>query len=320
MPIETASIERPASFESFDDASYLAANPDVAKAVQAGLYRSGFEHFKLFGHLETRRMRDVAAIQGRRARKLAQRAQRLDLSRPYVRYGDVYDFLTHDLRAETGIIDTDAISANGYDPPIQQLIERHANGLVLDCGAGRRPVYYGNVVNLEIAPYDSTDVLSVGESLPFSDGAFDAVISVAVLEHVRDPFRCAREIARVLKPGGELICVVPFLQPEHGYPHHYYNMAPQGLRALFERDLTIDLHTVVDSTLPVWSLTWIVQSWAAGLTGAARESFLDLSLRDLLASPVAFLDRDWVRQLPHEKNMELASATMLFAHKADVAT
>jgi hypothetical protein len=26
---------------------------------------------------------------------------------------------------------------------------------------------------------------------------------------------------------------VPFLQPLHGYPHHYYNMTGEGLRNLF---------------------------------------------------------------------------------------
>ncbi|MCU7374984.1 methyltransferase domain-containing protein [Paucibacter sp. O1-1] len=118
--------------------------------------------------------------------------------------------------------------------------------------------------------YDTTDVRGVGECLPFVDGAFDAVISIAVLEHVRDPFRCAAELVRVLKPGGELICCVPFLQPYHGYPHHYYNMTHQGLRALFERDLTVDSVEVIDSTGPVWALTWILQSWAQGLEGKAR--------------------------------------------------
>jgi hypothetical protein len=73
---------------------------------------------------------------------------------------------------------------------------------------------------------------------------------------------------------------VPQLQPVHGYPHHYYNMTAQGLRALFDRDLTIDDHLVVDSILPIWSLTWIVQSWAAGLDGKTREQFLDLTLRN----------------------------------------
>jgi len=44
----------------------------------------------------------------------------------------------------------------------------------------------------------------------FGDGAFDAVISLDVLEHVPD-FRAAlREFARVLRPGGWLVLTVPF--------------------------------------------------------------------------------------------------------------
>jgi SAM-dependent methyltransferase len=113
--------------------------------------------------------------------------------------------------------------------------------------AGLRDIYYDNVVNYEIVDYDTTDVIGPGERLPFRDGVFDAVISIAVLEHVRDPFACAAEIVRVLKPGGELVCSVPFLQPLHGYPHHYYNMTPQGLRALFERSLLIPTRVKTDS-------------------------------------------------------------------------
>ncbi|HEX3450908.1 MAG TPA: methyltransferase domain-containing protein, partial [Isosphaeraceae bacterium] len=65
------------------------------------------------------------------------------------------------------------------------------------------------------------------------DDAFDAVISVPVLEQVRDPFTAAKEITRVLKPGGKLFCCVRFLQPFHGYPNHYYNMTHVGLASLF---------------------------------------------------------------------------------------
>ncbi|MEL6666525.1 MAG: glycosyltransferase [Pseudomonadota bacterium] len=39
---------------SFDDAAYLAQNPDVAGAVNVGGFTSGFEHYCLNGHLEER--------------------------------------------------------------------------------------------------------------------------------------------------------------------------------------------------------------------------------------------------------------------------
>jgi hypothetical protein len=43
-----------------------------------------------------------------------------------------------------------------------------------------------------------------------------------------------------LKPGGELICAVPFRSLYHGYPHHYYNMTHQGLGNLFDATLKIN--------------------------------------------------------------------------------
>jgi hypothetical protein len=79
--------------------------------------------------------------------------------------------------------------------------------------------------------------------------------------------------------------------------------------------MQIDEQFVSDSGLPIWSLTWILESWARGLSGRAREQFLSMPVRDFLESPAALLDRPWVRQLSKEKNFELASATMLIAHK-----
>ncbi|MGZ3697159.1 MAG: methyltransferase domain-containing protein, partial [Bdellovibrionota bacterium] len=134
------------------------------------------------------------------------------------------DFLTEEFKREFNIVPTSNVSANGYDGTAMNEIYRLHDKLILDCGAGFHSEYFENVVNYEIVAYDSTDVLGVGERLPFSDHSFDAVFSFAVLEHVKDPFLCARELMRVLKPGGYFYCEVPFLQPVHGYPHHYYNM------------------------------------------------------------------------------------------------
>ncbi|MBD2098275.1 hypothetical protein H6F90_24710 [Trichocoleus sp. FACHB-591] len=42
------------SFDIFDERYYLATNPDVANAVQAGFFSSGLQHFQLFGITEGR--------------------------------------------------------------------------------------------------------------------------------------------------------------------------------------------------------------------------------------------------------------------------
>ena len=60
-----------------------------------------------------------------------------------------------------------------------------------------------------------TYVCGVAESLPFSDGAFDKVLSVSCLEHFADPWRGIAEIARVLRPGGRVALSVDSLLPEN---------------------------------------------------------------------------------------------------------
>lgn len=312
----------PARLQDFDEQGYLLANPDVAAAVAtaaaSGYLVSGLDHFRQYGHREFRKMLGTSALAElpkRQNEKIARIGPLLDLSLPHRRLATKFDFLTDALRAETHVTTTSAESRNPYDEDVMALIDAERDGLILDCGAGHRPVYFDNVVNYEIVDYDTTDVIGVGERLPFLAESFDGVISIAVLEHVRDPFRCASELVRVLKPGGRLLCCVPFLQPEHGYPHHYYNMTRQGLRALFENSLTIEDHRVVRSALPVWSLTWFVRSWARGLPDQARATFLDLRLADLLAEPAELLDQPWVRELSVDANFELASATMLYGRK-----
>lgn len=44
--------------------------------------------------------------------------------------------------------------------------------------------------------------VGVGESLPYDDASFDAVVCVDVLEHVQDLSRVLAEVTRCLRPGG----------------------------------------------------------------------------------------------------------------------
>jgi len=52
-----------------------------------------------------------------------------------------------------------------------------------------------------------------GVATPFPDQAFDQVVIVDYLEHIADDRAFARELERIVKPGGTLIVNVPHLQP-----------------------------------------------------------------------------------------------------------
>jgi SAM-dependent methyltransferase len=50
--------------------------------------------------------------------------------------------------------------------------------------------------------------------LPFPDATFDCIIASEVMEHIGDDRQAARELARVLRPGGTLAVTVPSWLPE----------------------------------------------------------------------------------------------------------
>lgn len=304
----------PATDENFDEAGYLAANPDVASAIRDGHMPSARVHFDAFGQAEARSIRRPVPPE--------MKASKLARVRPLLRGGtlvaeraNVLDCLPDETRRELDLVETENVSAHEYDEYALALIERHRDGLVLDCGAGLRNTYYPNVVNYEIVEYDTTDVLGAAERLPFADESFDAVLSLNVLEHVKDPFQAAREIMRVMKPGAELMAVAPFLQPLHGYPHHYYNMTAKGLENLFspleERSVS-----VYGAMRPIWVLNWFVQRYAASLAPMQREAFEGLTVAELMGDPLMLERQPFATDLAPQALAELASAHALFAKKA----
>ncbi len=62
---------------------------------------------------------------------------------------------------------------------------------------------------------------------------FGCIICLSVLEHCRQPFLMAEQMARLLKPGGRVIISVPFAWKFHGFPSDYWRFTHEGVKLLF---------------------------------------------------------------------------------------
>ena len=82
------------------------------------------------------------------------------------------------------------------------------------------------VVAFDIGSSAVTQFVADAHQIPLADGAVDAVVVQAVLEHVLDPSAVVSEIHRVLRPDGLVYAETPFLQAVHA--------GPVRLRALHE--------------------------------------------------------------------------------------
>ncbi len=121
-----------------------------------------------------------------------------------------------------------------------RLQEIPAGQSLLDIGAGECAnkgfCSHLNYVSQDIAQYDGKgdgsglhtgawdfsqidivcDLLDIPE-----DRQFDNVLCTEVLEHVVDPVRAIEKLARLVRPGGQLIMTAPFTSMTHFAPYHY---------------------------------------------------------------------------------------------------
>jgi uncharacterized protein YbaR (Trm112 family)/SAM-dependent methyltransferase len=119
-----------------------------------------------------------------------------------------------------------------FPKKVRDIFYRESPLRLLEIGSGVRKIH-PNVVNLDIGLFDNVDVVGDGHHLPFLDYSFDGVVIEVVLEHVREPEKVISEIHRVLKRGGYVYSVVPFMHPYHGYPGDYRRFSIEGVESLF---------------------------------------------------------------------------------------
>jgi ubiquinone/menaquinone biosynthesis C-methylase UbiE len=100
------------------------------------------------------------------------------------------------------------------------------------------------------------------EALPFPDGQFDAVLSTVMLHHLGPKPRqqCAREVRRVLKPGGRVLAV-DFARPaegKRGFLDHFHHHGYVNLRDIGVLLTDAGLNTVESGGLGIGDLQFVL--------------------------------------------------------------
>jgi len=108
------------------------------------------------------------------------------------------------------------------------VLSRHGRAVALD----REPQSFQ--ISMD-RPYTHRVVSSLEQPLPFSDGSFDVVCALDILEHLDDDFASARQLYRVCKPGGVLIAYVPAFRALRGYNDDYSQHRRRYTRAQLDR-------------------------------------------------------------------------------------
>jgi len=146
------------------------------------------------------------------------------------------------------------------DPEILQTLFPEGEDLfILDIGSGENP-FHPRVITLDADPEGGAEIIARAEQLPFLEQSLDGVVTCGLFEHLKKPWECAKEIIRVLKPGGYVYIEVPLLQGIHYNPFDEQRFTPDGLESLFS-----GLETIKKGVLsgPGSALAHLLPHWLA---------------------------------------------------------
>jgi SAM-dependent methyltransferase len=157
---------------------------------------------------------------------------------------------------------------------------------------GSGPIFFHgrtDLINIDLYGFAEVDMVADASSLPIETETVDAIINVALLEHVKEPMMIVNEMYRTLKPGGEILAYVPFMVPFHAAPYDYHRWTFEGAQTLFYRFDSLD--TFIGCG-PTSGMLYVLEEWLATLLSFGVKPLHDVwfLLLMLLLFPVKYVD------------------------------
>jgi SAM-dependent methyltransferase len=146
-----------------------------------------------------------------------------------------------------------------------------------------------DMINVDVFPYPNVHVVADVRRLPFHDESLGAVYSLAVLEHVDHADRAVAEMYRVLRKGGRVFSILPFIVPFHAVPYDFTRVTLPGLRSMFGQFREIESGVRGG---PASAFLWVLQDFVALLLsfGSRRLKGFIYALLTVVTFPIKYLD------------------------------
>jgi SAM-dependent methyltransferase len=128
-----------------------------------------------------------------------------------------------------------------------------------------------NHASYEIA--DNYPVVDLHDLSKFNTGFYDFVILDEILEHVARPWIAIKEVHRILKVGGCLLCSVPFLIAEHKCPNDYWRFTKEGLSELLSDFRDVEVNSWGNAK----SVSYLLDDMMVSTRRAKQDGWFDLS-------------------------------------------
>ncbi len=140
---------------------------------------------------------------------------------------------------------------------VKEIWDSNKHELSLEVGSGITEGGHRQI-NLDMGIFSNVDVVASVTNIPFENSTFKLIKNIGLLEHINQPFYSVDEMYRVLKPGGFVYTVVPFMLHLHGYPNDYQRYTIEGLKELFRKFEVIETGVRVG---PSSAITTMIADW-----------------------------------------------------------